>query len=385
MFYSLPGGLQRLVGAVVARIDIEVHLGTPVWGCPPVVPATSSPPPRARSRPTPWCSPRRLRRRPAPRRRRSRRGGDPAPSTTRRSPSSPWPSPPCGRAPLDASGYLVPAPGLPHHRLHLGLGQWAHLAAPGGSCCRRPPVATATRRIADLDDDQLVAAVRGTGTTMGLDAEPSAVRVVRWTRLVPQYVPGHLQRMAMTSRPASPQTHPGIALAGAVLRRGHPRPASAGPGRGGQGRGATGRAALARRRSPVLSGDDVGPGAALSTRRRDRPVDGRQPGDPRPALRRRRRLPRPLGAALRLVAPLAFLGIFQLDRLIAGQPPSAGSAAPGSSAPPGSTDDALDGRPHRPRLRRRVRHLRRHFGAAVALVPANRWRWLAPARRLRAG
>ncbi|MCB9374239.1 MAG: protoporphyrinogen oxidase, partial [Microthrixaceae bacterium] len=32
MFYSLPGGLQRLVDAVVAAIDAEVHLATPVAG-----------------------------------------------------------------------------------------------------------------------------------------------------------------------------------------------------------------------------------------------------------------------------------------------------------------------------------------------------------------
>ncbi|HMQ25093.1 MAG TPA: protoporphyrinogen oxidase, partial [Acidimicrobiales bacterium] len=121
--------------------------------------------------------------------------------------------------PLDASGYLVPrTEGCLITACTWASAKWAHLAAPGQVLLRASAGRYGDERIADLDDDALVAAVReDLGTTMGLDAEPTDVRVVRWTRSFPQYVPGHLQRMAALEARLADDA-PGVALAGAVLR-----------------------------------------------------------------------------------------------------------------------------------------------------------------------
>ncbi len=222
MFYSLPGGLQRLVDALVARIDAEVHLATPVTGLArradggyalttaggPVdadavvlaTPAYADAPLLADVAPDAaatldaidYSSVALV------------TFAEPAESVDR---------------PLDASGYLVPrTEGCLITACTWASAKWAHLAAPGQVLLRASAGRYGDERIAELDDAQLVAAVReDLGTTMGLDAEPRDVRIVRWTRSFPQYVPGHLQRMAALEARLA-EDAPGVALAGAVLR-----------------------------------------------------------------------------------------------------------------------------------------------------------------------
>ena len=222
MFYSLPGGLQRLVDAVVARIDAEVHLGTPVTGLSRAggagyVLTTAQGPVEADAvvLATPAFADAPLL-------------ADVAPAAAATLGAIDYSSvalvtlavpADAVERPLDASGYLVPrTEGCLITACTWASAKWAHLAAPGQVLLRASAGRYGDERIADLDDDQLVAAVReDLGTTMGLDAEPSAVRVVRWTRSFPQYVPGHLQRMADLETGLAADA-PGIALAGAVLR-----------------------------------------------------------------------------------------------------------------------------------------------------------------------
>lgn len=222
MFYSLPGGLQRLVDALVARIDAEVHLATPVTGLARRADGgyaltTAGGPVDADAvvLATPAYADAPLLADVAPDAAATLDAIDyssvalvtfavPAESVDR---------------PLDASGYLVPrTEGCLITACTWASAKWAHLAAPGQVLLRASAGRYGDERIAELDDAQLVAAVReDLGTTMGLDAEPRDVRIVRWTRSFPQYVPGHLQRMAALEARLA-EDAPGVALAGAVLR-----------------------------------------------------------------------------------------------------------------------------------------------------------------------
>jgi oxygen-dependent protoporphyrinogen oxidase len=53
-------------------------------------------------------------------------------------------------------------------------------------------------------------------TTMGVDATPLFVSVTRWPAAMPQYPPGHLERLEAIERDL--QMLPGITLAGAWYR-----------------------------------------------------------------------------------------------------------------------------------------------------------------------
>jgi len=223
MFYSLPGGLQRLVDAVVARLDADVRLGTPVTamargaGGSGYVLTTPDGPVEADAvvLATPAFASAPLL-------------ADVAPEAAVTLGAIDYPSvalvtfavsaEAVGR-PLDASGYLVPrTEGCLITACTWASAKWAHLAAPGQVLLRASAGRYGDERIADLDDEALVAGVReDLGATMGLDAEPTDVRVVRWTRSFPQYVPGHLQRMAALEAQLA-EDAPGVALAGAVLR-----------------------------------------------------------------------------------------------------------------------------------------------------------------------
>ena len=222
MFYSLPGGLQRLVDRVVGALTAEIHLSTaatsierragagytvhtaggPVEGDAVVLAA-------------PAFADARLLEAVAP---------EPAAALGAIDYSSvalvtlAVPADAVAR-PLDASGYLVPrTEGCLITACTWASSKWAHLAVPGQVLLRASAGRYGDERIADLDDDALVAAVRADlGTTMDLDAEPSEVRVVRWTRSFPQYAPGHLQRMAAVDEQLAAEA-PGVVLAGAAQK-----------------------------------------------------------------------------------------------------------------------------------------------------------------------
>jgi oxygen-dependent protoporphyrinogen oxidase len=65
-------------------------------------------------------------------------------------------------------------------------------------------------------DDALVALAREELAAIGIEAEPILTRVQRWPRGMPQYVLGHLDRLARIE--ASLAELPGLAVAGAAYR-----------------------------------------------------------------------------------------------------------------------------------------------------------------------
>jgi oxygen-dependent protoporphyrinogen oxidase len=222
MFYSLPGGLQRLVDRVVDAISAEVHLGTPATGIERRAGGgyavhTAGGPIEADAvvLASPAFADARLLEAVAP---------EPAATLGAIDYSSvalvtlAVPADAVER-PLDASGYLVPrTEGCLITACTWASSKWAHLAAPGQVLLRASAGRYGDERIAELDDDALVAGVRADlGTTMDLDAEPTAVRVVRWTDSFPQYTPGHLQRMAVLDAQLAAEV-PGVVLAGAVQK-----------------------------------------------------------------------------------------------------------------------------------------------------------------------
>ena len=63
------------------------------------------------------------------------------------------------------------------------------------------------------DDDRLVGAVRAElGLALGIVAPPCFHHIVRWDRAIPQYLVGHLQRVAWIEKRAA--SHPGLFLGG---------------------------------------------------------------------------------------------------------------------------------------------------------------------------
>lgn len=121
--------------------------------------------------------------------------------------------------PLDASGYLVPrTEGCLITACTWSSSKWAHLASPGQVILRASAGRYGDERVADLTDDELIGAVLADlGTTMGLDATPTAVRVKRWNGAFPQYLPGHLQRVAEVEATLAADA-PGVLVAGAAQR-----------------------------------------------------------------------------------------------------------------------------------------------------------------------
>lgn len=117
--------------------------------------------------------------------------------------------------PLDASGFLVPRP----ERLLMtacswSSSKWAHLAEPGRFLLRVSAGRIGDERAEQMTDDELVARLRDElQLTMGVRGEPLEVAVHRWPRAFPQYAPGHLDRMSEVQRVLPP----GVALAGALL------------------------------------------------------------------------------------------------------------------------------------------------------------------------
>jgi oxygen-dependent protoporphyrinogen oxidase len=121
-----------------------------------------------------------------------------------------------GRA-LDGTGFLVPErEGRLLTACSWASSKWAHLG--GGSVILR---ASAGRRgdtrAFELDDDELVGQLTADlRDTMGVTGEPSAHRVNRWPDALPQFAPGHAERVAGWRR----QIHdalPGLTIAGAGI------------------------------------------------------------------------------------------------------------------------------------------------------------------------
>jgi oxygen-dependent protoporphyrinogen oxidase len=117
--------------------------------------------------------------------------------------------------PLDASGFLVPRPeGLLMTACSWSSSKWGHLAGDGRFLLRVSAGRVGDDRAQGMADEAVVAQLRAElATTMGVRGEPLEVAVHRWPRAFPQYAPGHLDRIAaaLADLPA------GVALAGAML------------------------------------------------------------------------------------------------------------------------------------------------------------------------
>lgn len=121
--------------------------------------------------------------------------------------------------PLDASGFLVPrSAGLVLTAASFGSSKWAHWDDGHHVVLRVSAGRTGDERQADMDDDELVAALRADlATTMGLDAAPVGVRVSRWPLGFAQYTVGHLERVERIEQ-ALERDCPALLVTGAAYR-----------------------------------------------------------------------------------------------------------------------------------------------------------------------
>jgi oxygen-dependent protoporphyrinogen oxidase len=119
---------------------------------------------------------------------------------------------------LDASGLLVPRDaGLLLTATSWGSRKWAHWDDGRHVILRAAAGHRHDRRVEDLDDDELVRALRvDLTTTMGIVGTPVAARVTRWRPGFAQYTVGHLDRMARLHGELSAQA-PALQVAGADL------------------------------------------------------------------------------------------------------------------------------------------------------------------------
>ena len=118
----------------------------------------------------------------------------------------------------ELSGFLVPATeGLLIKASTFFTTKWGHLRRPDGLALVRASVGRyGDETSLQLTDDDLVATVhRELSAVLGTPLPPPvATHVQRWGGALPQYAPGHLDRLAAT-RAALHASHPTLALAGA--------------------------------------------------------------------------------------------------------------------------------------------------------------------------
>ena len=121
--------------------------------------------------------------------------------------------------PMAGSGFLVPAvEGRTITACSWASSKWAHVGSSETVVLRVSAGRYRDNRAMLMDDDALLAAVRADlAATMGLDAEPSAVRISRWERSLPQFRPGHLELVAEIER-ALAQDAPWLQVTGAWAR-----------------------------------------------------------------------------------------------------------------------------------------------------------------------
>ena len=126
--------------------------------------------------------------------------------------------------PLDGSGFLVPrSQGLLTTACSWASSKWRHYAHDGLAVLRVSAGRTDDRRWMDLDCAELVATLAAeladTGVVSVPDAAPGRfeARVTPWLRSLPQYRPGHLERIAAVDACLADGT-PGLVAAGAAFR-----------------------------------------------------------------------------------------------------------------------------------------------------------------------
>lgn len=126
--------------------------------------------------------------------------------------------------PLDASGFLVPrSRGLLTTACSWASSKWQHYARAGLAVLRVSAGRTDDRRWMGLDSDDLVSTLVSELAEAGVLSRDAVVRnglearLRPWRRSLPQYRPGHLDRVAAVEACLASET-PGFAVAGAALR-----------------------------------------------------------------------------------------------------------------------------------------------------------------------
>jgi oxygen-dependent protoporphyrinogen oxidase len=122
-------------------------------------------------------------------------------------------------APLDASGYLVaPSEGLVTTACSFGSAKWPHWSDPDHLVLRISAGRHGDERAMAMGHAELADQVVSEATEpLGIQGQPDEVRVTRWPRSLPQYRPGHLDRVDRWEATLGEEA-PGVALAGAALR-----------------------------------------------------------------------------------------------------------------------------------------------------------------------
>ncbi len=125
----------------------------------------------------------------------------------------------CVDLPLDGSGFLVDErDGLLVTACSFGSSKWPHWAEEGTVVLRASVGRHHDRHAGALSDGALVdAVIAELGPVLGLHEGPAATRVTRWPGALPQFRPGHLDRVDRWLA-AVPAELPGVALAGAHLQ-----------------------------------------------------------------------------------------------------------------------------------------------------------------------
>lgn len=119
---------------------------------------------------------------------------------------------------LDGFGLLAPrGEGVRALQVLWSSAAFPEQAPPGKVTLRVVGGGTLDPGFVGLDDDELLTSVRrDLERTMGIVAEPEAVRLVRWPRGIPQYTLGHATRVE-TARRAVAARWPRLALTGSYL------------------------------------------------------------------------------------------------------------------------------------------------------------------------
>lgn len=121
--------------------------------------------------------------------------------------------------PVTASGYLVPrSEQRTITACSWGSSKWAEWRVPGQVVLRISAGRDGDERALELGDDDLLEAVLSDlDRHIGLCGQPTATRITRWWNAMPQYAPGHVERVD-TLTAALARDAPGLWLAGAAYR-----------------------------------------------------------------------------------------------------------------------------------------------------------------------
>jgi oxygen-dependent protoporphyrinogen oxidase len=128
-------------------------------------------------------------------------------------PATQWP------AHLTGSGYLVPKPDQRWiTAASFGSNKWAHWRPTDGSMIVRVSLGRDGLDVMHFDDDKLVnLALADMKLHLGVDLQPTYVRVSRWAESFPQYRPHHFARLAEVEKSLGERA-PGVVFAGASYR-----------------------------------------------------------------------------------------------------------------------------------------------------------------------